>query len=175
MELISQEQLQISCVSLTLRTSFTNCIQTVTHMIIYFCTGTDCRLHENYNLAKMIQTTFKMHWINLKVLISFSFNFFLFFGSSQITVWVQRKTTKWVKFMPTLWIHLRQLIVAVTVCDQLKWWFRMLGFQCGVGRAFHVGRTRLAPGSVSDYGGSASECVGERKISGASKRRSAGI
>lgn len=50
----------------------------------------------------------------------------------------------------------------------------MLGFQCVVGRAFHIGRTRLAPGNVSDYGGSTSEHVGER-ISGTSKRQSGGI
>lgn len=51
----------------------------------------------------------------------------------------------------------------------------MLGFQCGVGRAFCVGRTRLASGNVSDYGGSTSEHVGEGKISGSSKRQYAGV
>lgn len=82
----------------------------------YFSTETDHRLHENYNLAKMIQT-FKMHWINFKGLISFCFPFFLLFGSSQITVWVQEKTTKLVNCVLTLWIHLIQLIVAVTVYE----------------------------------------------------------
>lgn len=52
-------------------------LYSVTHMIIYVCTETDHRLHENYNLARMIQTTLKMHWINFKGLVSFWFPFFL--------------------------------------------------------------------------------------------------
>lgn len=33
----------------------------VTYVMVYFCTETDHTLRENYDLAKMTQTTFKMH------------------------------------------------------------------------------------------------------------------
>lgn len=80
-------------------------------MIIYFCTGIDRRLHENYNLAKMVQTTFKMHWVNFKVLISFPFR-------TKVCVRLANKITEQHLSWPPLLIQLAKEILSKFDCQK---------------------------------------------------------